>query len=92
MYFTPYTQLIYISPINITDIIDKKLLNNNLIELINTYDNKYNIELNITSLNNIINIYDFLDCSKAIYLNKCHIKGKKIKISTILQLLTIIKN
>lgn len=73
-YFTPATQLIYISPNNISNIIDKELINKKLIKIINEYDNNFNKELNLNIENNLINLYDYFDCTDALYLNKCNIK------------------
>jgi 5'-3' exonuclease len=84
IYFTPETQLIYISPTNITDIIDKKYLNMRCQQQIKMYDTKFNKNLNLEINSGLINIYNFLDCSNAVFLNRCHIKyikkvsGKKV--------------
>ena len=83
-YFTPITQLIYISPTDITDIIDKKYLDIRCQQQINTYDKIFNKKLNLEIKSSLINIYDYLDCSNAVFLNRCHIKyikkvsGKKV--------------
>jgi 5'-3' exonuclease len=73
-YFTPETQLIYISASDITDIIDKKYLTSKLQIIINSYDEKFNSSLELNIDNNRINIFDYLDCTNAIFLSKCHIK------------------
>jgi hypothetical protein len=76
-YFTPQTQLIYISATNISDIIDKKYLTSQLQQIINSYDKKFNRELNLNTQSDRINLFDYLDCTNAIFLSKCHIKKTK---------------
>ena len=79
-YFTPQTQLIYITSIDVLDIIDDKYLTEQFKSKIITYNDKYNKELNINIINDRINIFDYLDCTNAIFLSKCNIK-KTIKIN-----------
>ena len=74
IYFTPDTQLIYISSSNVTDIIDKNYLNNKYQKISDTFNDLFNKELDLQVKSDLINIYDYLDCSNAIFLNKCHIK------------------
>lgn len=73
-YFTPAIQLIYISPNDVSDIIDNKLLLSNK-KLIDYYNETFNKELNIEINNNKINLYDFIDCNNAPYISKCHLKN-----------------
>lgn len=87
-YFTPQIQLIYISANNISNIIDNKYLTKELESIINSYDKKFNKELNLVIDNYKINLFDYLDCSNAIFLSKCHIK-KDESINKILDYLLI---
>ena len=88
IYFTPVEQLVYISPITIFNIVDKKLLDSNLIKNINTYDQKYISDIDLQIKNFKINLFDYLDCSEALYLSKCELKNiKKISGYKILKLL-----
>jgi len=72
-YFTPQTQLIYISPTDVSDIIDKKFLTSKFSTIIKSYNEKFNQEPNLNITNNRINLFEYLDCSNAIFLSKCHI-------------------
>ena len=76
-YFKPVTQLIYISPTNILDVVDKNMLNDKLKQLANNWDLQYNTEYDIKFSNNRVNIYDYIDCHNAIYLSKCELKSDK---------------
>jgi hypothetical protein len=90
-YFTPQTQLIYISATNISNIIDKKYLSPELKSKITSYNDKFNQELNlnINQLTNKLNLFDYLDCSNAIFLSKCHIKKtNNISLNKLLEYLT----
>ena len=78
IYFNPTQQLIYISPIDITDIIDKKLLTPNIIKIIDKYNKKFNKEIDIEIIDGKLNIFNYLECFGAFYLSKCELKnGKK---------------
>ena len=78
-YFNPAIQLIYISPNNVSDIIDNKLLSNNQ-KLIDEYNETFNNDINININNNIINLFEYIDCNNALYLSKCHLKNSQNKI------------
>jgi 5'-3' exonuclease len=72
-YFQPITQLIYISPINISDIADKKLLTKSIEKIATKWDLKYNMDIQLNITNNKINLYDYLDCSHAMFISKCEL-------------------
>ena len=85
-YFKPITQLIYISPINISNFADKKLFTKYISQIATKWDIDYNteIDLKITS-NNKINIYDYLDCTNAMFISKCElINAPKLSVRSIL--------
>ena len=87
-YFTPQTQLIYISAIDISDIIDSKYLTPQFKSIINSYNEKFNENFNLNQINNRINLFDYLDCTNAIFLSKCNIrKTNKISPNKILDYL-----
>lgn len=78
IYFNPTQQLIYISPTDITNIIDKKLLTSNIIKIIDRYNKKFNKEIDIEITDGKLNIFNYLECFGAFYLSKCELKnGKK---------------
>ena len=72
-YFKPITQLIYISPVNIINIADKKLLNEQIKRIATEWDLKYNVNYELNIENNKINIFDYLNCTDALYLSKCEL-------------------
>ena len=76
-YFSPATQLIYISASNISNIIDNKLLTTKLQGIINSYNKTFNQEPNLIIENNKINIFDYINCTDAIYLSKCNLNNKQ---------------
>lgn len=78
IYFNPTQQLIYISPTDITDIIDKNLLTLDIKKIIDRYNKKFNRDIDIEMINGKVNIFNYLDCFGAFYLSKCELKnGKK---------------
>jgi hypothetical protein len=89
-YFKPITQLIYISPINISIFADKKLFTKYISQIATRWDIDYNteIDLKITS-DNKINIYDYLDCTNAMFISKCElINAPKLSVRSILNKLS----
>jgi len=77
-YFSPIEQLIFITPINISYIVDKKLVNEKIQKKIDDYDLENNQEISFDVKNYKINLFDYLDCNNVPYLNKCEIKKMKI--------------
>lgn len=83
VYFKPEQQLIYITPYDVSNIIDKKYINKKMQKIITEYNQNYNEQINISMRNNIVNIYDYLKCEDAMYISKCklhnikHIKPKQ---------------
>ena len=77
IYFKPDQQLIYITPYDISNIIDKKYINKYMLKIIIDYNQNYNEQINIDIHNNKINIYDYLKCDDAIYLSKCKLHNIK---------------
>ena len=62
-------------------------------KLATEYDIKFNTEINLTYIDSKINIYSFLDCSKAFYLSKCEILNQlKMSPRKILHYLQSINN
>ena len=85
-YFNPYTQLIYISPFDISSYIDNS--KNKYQKLASSYDQIFNQLFNIEITDYKLNIFDYLDCSDAFYLNKCTIRQKsKYKVKHVLRYL-----
>jgi hypothetical protein len=53
---------------------------------------KYNSEIDLYLTNNKINIYDYLNCSNAMFLSKCELKHDlKISGKSILKKLSVVK-
>ena len=77
-YFNPIKQLMFITPYDVSDIIDKKYLTDELQKFIVEYNLLYNKPFNIVIKNNKANIYDYLDCKDAFYLSKCEINNLDI--------------
>lgn len=75
-YFSPIQQLIFISPNNISSIIDTMLLNNKSRELINNYITE---DLGLIMNNGKINIFDYIICKSGTYASKCELKHRTIK-------------
>ncbi len=73
-YFDPAKQLIFITPYDVSNIIDPKYLTDELKKL----NEKYN-ELFNKPYDNITNIYDYIDCKNAFYLSKCEINNFETK-------------
>ena len=73
-YFKPITQLIYISPINISNIADKGLLTKTIEKISTDWDINYNTEIDLRMIDNKINLYDYLDCQNAMFISKCELK------------------
>ena len=69
-----YSLIIYISPNDVSNIIDSKLLLDNK-ELIDYYNQTFNKEINLEINNSIINLYDYIDCNNAPFISKCHLKN-----------------
>jgi 5'-3' exonuclease len=77
-YFIPIEQLIFISPYNVSNIIDRKYIHNNKIKkLIDKYDLTYNIKIEFISKNHKINIFDYFECDDVMYLTKCELKHQQ---------------
>jgi len=75
-YFNRSEQLIFISPFNIIDIVDQKLLSPYLKKIANKYDEAFNKEILIEISDYKVNLFDYLNCSNADYLSKCKIKNE----------------
>jgi len=72
-YFSPVQQLIFITPINCTNIISKKLLIPKINKIAQNFIIKYGKEYTFIITKSKINIFDYLDCSFVSYLSKCKI-------------------
>jgi 5'-3' exonuclease len=77
VYFKPDQQLIYITPYDVSNIIDKKYINKNMQKIIADYNQNYNEQINIDIRNNKINIYDYFKCDNAMYISKCELHNIK---------------
>ena len=78
-YFKPITQLIYISPINISNFADKKLFTKYISQIATKWDIDYNTEIDLKiTADNKINIYEvlqYLSCNKNTELFKLYFNG-----------------
>ena len=85
-YFKPITQLIYITPINISIFADKKLFTKYVSQIATKWDIDYNTEIDLKiTADNKINIYDYLDCTNAMFISKCElINAPKLSVRSIL--------
>ena len=85
-YFKPITQLIYITPINISIFADKKLFTKSIDQIATKWDIDYNTEIDLKiTADNKINIYDYLDCTNAMFISKCElINAPKLSVRSIL--------
>jgi hypothetical protein len=77
-YFKPEEQLAIISPFDIINIIDKQYLDNKKFsKWLDLYNEKINdinqSNINLKITNGKLNIYDYINCENAFYLNKCEI-------------------
>lgn len=78
-YFTPLSQLVYISPNDVRGIIDVDKLTHHQLATIGSYGAKYNIHWNkilkYNASTDTFNIKELLDCHRARFLSGCSVRS-----------------